>query len=265
MMTCRKARGHFIEALYEGPGPQVKDEFYRHLDSCRDCNRAFRSLQGTLDKMSQRGFVDPGQEYWDNYFNNLEQRLAGAVRSGRRFQLPRIPRPAVYRLLSSAAVLLIGFLLGYLYFSQTRPPVVPRADSQEQQQAVVRRAADYLEQSRVLLLGIVNMDTNGPVGWNLSNQQAVSRSLLQQSADLKDELKRAGDQRVLDLLSELEVIIMQISNYEQQFDAPAIELIRSSVDDQGILLKIDLERLLLSRREYQEGSTKPAEGAPKAL
>jgi hypothetical protein len=46
-----------------------------------------------------------------------------------------------------------------------------------------------------------------------------------------------------DLVGELELIMMQIANLETAGDMDAVELIRSSVDDRDVMLKINLEKM----------------------
>ena len=61
---------------------------------------------------------------------------------------------------------------------------------------------------------------------------------------LKNDLKGRENQRVLALIRELEIILLQISNYEKEFDIPAIDLIKSGVDNNAIIMKINLEEIM---------------------
>ena len=60
---------------------------------------------------------------------------------------------------------------------------------------------------------------------------------------LKDDLTDANRRKLYQLVSDLEVILLQIANLESQNDLPAVEMIRSGVDRRGILLKINLEEM----------------------
>jgi hypothetical protein len=77
---------------------------------------------------------------------------------------------------------------------------------------------------------------------------------VQRAAVLKDELAGTENKRVLELISKLEMILMQIANYEQKMDLEAVDLIKSGVDNQAILLKINLEKLMLSASDGEQVS-----------
>ena len=93
---------------------------------------------------------------------------------------------------------------------------------------------------------IVNMDTKVESNYkpNISKQQQISKELIQQTADLKKDLKGTDQKILLELINELETILMQIANLEKEYDYDAVELIRSSLDRKGILVKINLGQIL---------------------
>jgi hypothetical protein len=76
--------------------------------------------------------------------------------------------------------------------------------------------------------------------------------MIQQTATLKENLRGKENQRVIELLSELEMIFLQLANYEQDLDLEAVDLIRGGVENQAILLKIDVEKLILNRKQKSE-------------
>jgi hypothetical protein len=45
------------------------------------------------------------------------------------------------------------------------------------------------------------------------------------------------------LISELEIILMQIANLEEQYDLESVELIRSGIEHKGILFKININQV----------------------
>lgn len=126
-------------------------------------------------------------------------------------------------------------------------PVVerPRGRTPVQTVSLETRAERYLDRSKVLLLGLVNLEPEAqdPALFNLSRRQEVARELIDESDALKDELAD-GDQRLLRaLIEDLEVILLQIANIEAGHDVPAIEMVKSGVDRRAILLKINLTEM----------------------
>ena len=53
---------------------------------------------------------------------------------------------------------------------------------------------------------------------------------------------------------ELEVVMMQIANLEIEYDSSAIELIRSSIDHEGIFMKINLHEMKQQESELKTDS-----------
>ena len=79
--------------------------------------------------------------------------------------------------------------------------------------SIALRASRYLKRSRVLLLAVVNSDRRDedPFRLNLPLQKKTSAELLQEAAVLKKGL-RSSDRRLERLISDLEMILRQISN-----------------------------------------------------
>jgi hypothetical protein len=122
--------------------------------------------------------------------------------------------------------------------------------------SVTLAAQSYLDRSKVMLLGLINSD--GDVTLGFQQQQKFSRSLLHEAADLKPKLIEPDQQRIRQLIDELEVILLQLANIEEQNDLPAIELVKKGVDEKAILLKINMEemRAMKSKQSQKKSSTK---------
>ena len=112
-------------------------------------------------------------------------------------------------------------------------------------QEIERRSARYLDRSKVLLLGLINYEPAeaDTTILNLDVKKEVSQRLVREASTLKDELSQIRQLRLQKLVSDIEMILLQIANLEETQDLPSIEIIRSSVDRKGILLKINLEQM----------------------
>ncbi|MBI5214398.1 MAG: zf-HC2 domain-containing protein [Ignavibacteriae bacterium] len=117
-------------------------------------------------------------------------------------------------------------------------------------------AQSYLDRSKVMLLGLINSEDDASLSF--SRQQKISRSLLHEAADLKPRLIEPDQQRIKQLIDELEVILLQLANIEEQSDLPAIELVKKGVDEKAILLKINMEemRAMKSKQSQKKSLTK---------
>jgi len=78
---------------------------------------------------------------------------------------------------------------------------------------------------------------------DMAPEKRRSRELLARAASFKDELNSPKQRRLRELVTELELILLQIANLESGQDLDAVDLIRSSVSDRDVMLKIDLEKI----------------------
>ena len=264
MKPCRQVRRLFTEALYNNLEPGMQRRFDDHLASCAKCAKAFRRMKRTLAVMDHRVRVEPPPQFWDQYWDRLQQRM--------QTEKPVVEKPVVikrqwqqwiYR--AAAVVMLVGLgvVLGRMWVPSSTsivdkgshssaPEVVPASFDQ--------RTQDFLGRSEVLLLGLVNYDpeTEETASLDLSRQKEVSQGLIQEAAYLKQGLSGRGDRRLQKLVGDLELILLQIANLEEREDLPEIDLVKSGVDNQGLLLKINLEQMRTAKKDTRAMSKEPS-------
>jgi hypothetical protein len=251
MSDCKKCRDLMIEAHYGELGPADREALDRHRDACPACAAEYESLRGTLELMDKRERPDPGPDFWAGYWDRLSRRLVWETTGeGRRPSLldrlgrlfPRLPRWS-YQLAGAAALVLVGILIGRLFVGpsgRTGVTVASRGPS-----AAVQ-AVDFVERSKLILLGLVNFDPAvADAGYvlDLDRKKAMSRDLAAGAPALRRALAASGQRRLRDLVADLEVILMQIANLGAGQDIEGLEIVKQGVDQRGIFLRIDLDRL----------------------
>jgi hypothetical protein len=119
-----------------------------------------------------------------------------------------------------------------------------------------RHASEYLDRSKVLILGIMN---NNPVSVaSLRRQQEVSRELLSEARFLQAELDDPRQARLRILVAQLEDILTQIADMDAERGMSGVEVLRSGLDEGAILFKINVEQMHLD--DWLRPSS--AEGVP---
>jgi hypothetical protein len=271
MTECQICRDRMIEAYYGELAEEARAAFERHLAACPACGREYAALREILGLMDKRERPDPGPDFWDGYWDRLSRRLVwestdvrahrpslAARLAGFAARLPRWSLQAA----GAAALLLIG---SRLIGPSGRPgatvaSVRPAGSGTE---AVVQ-AGNFIERSKVLLLGLVNYDpaTEDAYAFDLDGKKTVSRRLLAEAPGIRQGLNRPGERRLRELVGDLERILLQIANLEAGQDLEGVELVRQGVDRQDLFLRIDLDRLA---RESRGGAAKaPLKGARPA-
>ncbi|MFK7844664.1 MAG: hypothetical protein AB8G77_05130 [Rhodothermales bacterium] len=272
--ACISREHQIVDALFGDLDAAGHNDLQQHMETCAGCTASYRHMQQTLAITSQVPEPEMSDAYWDTYYERLEERMASAPNSsGLQNQWAHlvswlenalIPRPAVLRPYlqpalrwsAALALVLVGVFIGRQFGGENAPvpaegPLAVETDPMLTTVQLSEQTHQYLDRSKVLLLGLVNFEVgeDDPAFINLAQQQEVAGELIQQAAFLKEELTENREQQLSALVEDLEMILLQIANLEIQQDVPSIELIQRGVDRGSLLLKINLEKMKLSEQE----------------
>jgi hypothetical protein len=259
MKDCKKCSGLLVEALYGELDPEAKSFFDMHVGSCPACAAEFRALTETLKTMDERSRPEPGQDFWDGYWDRLASRRGREKAAemmprswGKRFgrAWSRAPRWA-FQAAAALVLIVIGVFIGREVFSPPRTPVEASRQSvkapagQPVETDPVLRARNYVNRSKLVLLALVNYDpkTEDLYALNLPLQKQVSQQLVNQASELKSDLKGPGRRRLRELVADLETILLQIANLGSENGLEAVEFVKQGVESRGVLLKINLSEM----------------------
>ncbi|HSA96690.1 MAG TPA: zf-HC2 domain-containing protein [Acidobacteriota bacterium] len=247
MRGCRVCRGLIPEAIYGDLEAGSREKLDRHLARCPECACLFADLAATVRKFDVRTAPAAPPEFWER----LEKRMAAeAPRPSRAVLVPRW----ACGLAGAVVILALGIFIGRELTRRTAQPVVATRAVSQGAAPVTLRAAHYLKRSRVLILAVVNADlaTEDPFGLNLPLQKKTSEALMIEAAALKKELG-GTDRRLERLLSDLEMILLQIANLKPDPDSADIDVIRAGVESRDILFKIQLDEARRSTNKSGAG------------
>jgi hypothetical protein len=262
MTRCRAWQRRIPEAVYGDLDEKAREKLERHLALCEECSGLYAGMAETVRKLEVRPAPDAPPQFWESYWDRLERRMAAEAESKalpaaepfrprRAFSAPRWAAGAAGALIFLALGIFIGRNL-------SRPPaqpiVVTRAippgavpggqtalDAGATPPSLPVRASHYLKRSRVLILAVVNSDlqTEDLISLNLPLQKKTSEELVIEAAALKKEIG-SSDRRLERLISDLEMILLQIANLKSDPDISDIEIIKAGVESRDILFKIKL-------------------------
>lgn len=252
MASCKFYRALLVDSLFGDISEEQQDQLQKHLHRCRRCSDELAGLQHTLELMYRKERPQQTKEFWDGYWERLRARM---VREGEETQRATVPPGAVrtkrpgwrfaYTLAGISAVLLLGIALGkYVFLSHPSDSFDLRSPDIEVRQ-IDSRTAHYFETSKILLLGLLNSETPGSSQGELNYavHKKASENLLQEAAFLKDNLITGEQRRLKQLIEELEVILLEIANLEEEEDLPGIEMLKSTIDRKGVLMKINIREM----------------------
>jgi hypothetical protein len=251
-------RKRIPEALFGELDMKTRKKLDRHLAACPACSGLLQEMKGTLETMAGDPTPDPGPEFWDGYWDALVLRLGSETMDARPVASSSRPRTDGVRTwarwalgaAAAASFLIIGFFIGRnLDRLSPRGPLPastagPAAAPASAETPLLSRTSRYLQRSKMLLLAVVNFDQAASdfYGLNPPLQKRTSAELMREGAVLKKEL-RGEDPRLERLLSELEMIFLQIANLKAEGDLSEVELIRTGLEQNDILFRINLSEL----------------------
>jgi hypothetical protein len=257
MKHCRKYRSRFVEALYGELSGQQRRIFEAHLESCEKCRTAFSEMTAAGRFMERRVRPEPDSVFWNGYWDRLAGKTAEISRHNPASESWRqrvrsrwhIDPIWTFRIAGAAGLVLIGIFVGRLTYQSSRIhrtfPLAKTEPASAEYAELNQRTQDYLQRSKVLLLGLMNFDpeTEDTYMLNLPYQKQISQNLVQEADFLKDRLSMPDQSQLRSLVADLEVILLQIANLESQNNLSTIEMVQSGVDRRAILLKINLEEM----------------------
>lgn len=259
---CSSIEHLMVDALFGDLAAEKEDQLTSHLNECAACSQLFTEMKGTLDVTKKVPDVLPPESYWAGFQQRLNDRIAVEQQQKqtdnlkewgmalRRLFIPensaRFALP--YQMGLAVVLVVIGVLIGRFGFngSSTAPSLTSNVDSTAiKAMQVAEQTESYLNRSSILLLGLVNHDTEseGLAIPNFARKREAASTLVHDAAVLKASLKRSEEAQLYMLIEELEKVLLQIANLEMQQDVPGIEMIQEGIEGRALLLKINLETM----------------------
>jgi len=269
---------HLYEYLRGELPEQLRKTIEAHLSSCKRCAAELESVRETISLMDtglERPSAHRTELYWQHFAGKVERRIERDDRATnedsilKRFLDSFVDhrKPFSIGFASALTLVMIAFGIWTVWIknpaSQTTTAEQPAQQlassdpSRIQKAALDLRAQDYLEQSKVLLIGLMNTDTKtlGAFGTSLQREQEISRTLVSESGDLTSKLNDPSQRRMKELISDLQLILVQIANLGSKHALPGVEIIKGGIEHNDILFKINLEEIQRSAKTTPKPNT----------
>jgi hypothetical protein len=271
---CKKYQARLTAKIFGDLSVVEAEKLQEHLAACASCKSFLVEMEKALGHLGAPRRPQMSEHFWDGYWHRLTQRMTKEEQAARGkvgLRLKNrladwrrekwITQPLLIPLGRAAgilALLVFGVLVGHYWWPQNRNENQPTAQSSSPPMPVAQtRAEQWLERSKILLLGVVNEDLSGEFRPDFSHQRQVSRHLLTEARALNRELDPAANRQMLQLINQLELILLQIANLEAEHDLSAIELVREGVARNGLLLKINITELAQQAQQHNLAPMKP--------
>ena len=261
-IDCSSIEHLMVDALFGDLDAEKEQQLSSHLNEHPECAQLFAEMKSTLEVTKKVPEVLPKEPYWSGFQQRLNDRITAEQQQKARIDLKewgmalrRLFAPTghsrfalPYQLGLATVLVVIGVLIGRfgLSGSSTTPSLTTNVDSTAiKAMQVAEQTESYLNRSSILLLGLVNHDTEseGLTIPNFDRKREAANTLVDDAAILKASLKRSEEAQLYMLIEELEKVLLQIANLEMQEDVPGIEMIQEGIEGRALLLKINLETM----------------------
>jgi hypothetical protein len=128
-MKCAHVQEWMVEALYGELEAERRAAFDAHLGGCASCTALFGEMRATASLMKQHRRPDPGEAYWETYYERLQARLRAEPVAFDAVRVAARRRSYVswgYRVAAAVAVLAAGVWLGRGALGPDAPPLDER-------------------------------------------------------------------------------------------------------------------------------------------
>ncbi len=241
-----------------------------HMAACRHCAQIWQCFQSSTGLFkTQLPQLAPAEDLWHKISARLEQTQepAQAIRFRAGFRdwmesfFPQTPR-ALDLVRFGFAVLLLA-LIGLPFIFNRAPketvatnsaverdttlvaatlphaPAPPKIEKTAAGTGLELQMANYLEQTRVVLLEVKNSGgEDEALDWHGIRQS--SQRLLEQTVMLKADLKQEQAAVLQNLVEQLELMLFDLANVADDAQREEVEMLRAAIRQNDLLIKIEI-------------------------
>ncbi len=265
MKPCQHIEALLTEKLFGELGAPQEQQLNAHLSECAACRATLAELQNVLQAVGKPARPQMPEHFWEGYWDRLRTRMEKEALQKISFrervrELLAVRWVPALRIAAAAALVLLGIIIGRNFQPQLEQTVsvqTPAPFDVAKAEEISLRTSHLLDRSKILLLGVVNEDFTAASTQDIARQRKVSRELLTEVRNLQTVLPNSHDRRLLQLVQQLELVLMQIAALEIEHDLSNVKLVREGIDREGLLLKINIEELKRNAKTETPAASQP--------
>lgn len=229
-----------VEHYYhDDPQPSVAAE---HLLACAECRAQYETIRHVLALVTESPVPERNGTYGEEIWNRLRWKLGRDATRTRARQWKSFA--------AAAAVLAVAFFAGQWWHARqsalaptthiaqtgtgTTAPAAAQPTNADRVLLVV--VSDHLESSERMLMELANADASK--GLDDATQQERAGELLVSNRIYRQTAARRGDERIASVLSDIEPILVELSNSGATLDARRLADIQKRIEAKGLLFKV---------------------------
>jgi len=251
-------------ALPEGERAAIED----HLARCQKCSAERGKVEKAIQALTthERELPTLPEGYWDDYWRAVEVRIRNSQsRSGLLEKLLEVIRGEDAKGLVSPKLGygLLGFALGVVatlgilspYIGkkpqtgatqpttiqvETQSPMTESPALSSFTQEISRPLLAFFQKAKAFLIAVKNTDESKETATDLVSEQEISKTLAAECRSLK---RLPLDPREQQLLSELDVVLVQLSKVKDERDSLKLDLVKEGIERNNLVMRIRVHEL----------------------
>jgi hypothetical protein len=280
---------HVRDQLYDylsGALPEEKRAAVQdHLGECPQCSEERQRVEEAIKAINAdlRDLPTLPDAYWESYWKAIEVRLKTPEprSSGTERVLEVLRGRETEGLLSpKVAYGLLGFVLGAVATFGVLSPYIGKksqvealrvtAEQAETQpattdsptlssiaQEISQPLLHFFQKAKTFLIAVKNVDESRATPTDLASQQETSEKL---SAECRTLRRLPLDPREQQLLSELDVVLVQLSKVKNEKDSLKFDMVREGIERTNLVMRIRVHELAHEVQLLQAAQTGPTGG-----
>lgn len=215
----------------------------QHLRDCAECAARYEELRRILSLVDDASVPEPAENYGEEVWRRLRWKLGSEKKRRKTWQPFAV----------AAAALLAVFFLGQWWSARNH---VPAVQQQAQQTATATATVagnhvepvdpnaggrillvvvtDHLESSERMLVEVANADPDK----GLRNPAGRAEELVASNRIYRQTAAQRGDARIANVLSDLEPILVELSNAGTTLSGEELQKLQERIDAKGLLFKV---------------------------
>jgi hypothetical protein len=231
-----------------------REEIEEHLAVCQACTAdldVIRAAIAMLPRPARAPSEQRDQAFWAGFASRVEREISARSRRSLLGTLhDHIVSFVTFNqtpLLAGTGTLAVIALAVVLLWPHSAPAPAPSKTEEALLPAVIREPAaqrmnQYLKRSKILLVGLSNLKTEGVDPVDLTMERRQSRELVHEARYLQQQ---PLDARSAKLVGDLEKILIELANIGEERHMPNVEIIRTGIRRENLLFKIRMTESLL--------------------
>ena len=244
MKECKNSTRYLSNLFFGEISDEEKKKVREHIKACEYCLSRYELYKKTLDIMNLKMRKEPEKSFWNNYWERLTERYPEFKERKIEHFAEKFKEffpfncPAIVRAATAVSLIVVGIIIGKYFFTPEEELSRMETVSVIPSSPVIQKANEYLETSKVILVGIMNL--NGELQErDFSLERQASSKLIEDARFIKANLGNSEKERRLrELVEDLEIILLEIANLSDEKGFEYVKFLTEGIKEKDILFKI---------------------------